>query len=313
MKKISIVSSCYNEEQNIDELYERVVKQFSLFEGQYEFEYILADNGSMDGTARKLKELAKKDSRIKVIINSRNFGHIRSPFYAIRQANGDAVISIASDLQDPPELIREMIKKWENGADVVLLQKNESDENFVMQNLRKLYYSVLRKISDNGVELAQNCTGSGLFDKKVAEFFKSTDDPYPYFRGLVCEVGFDREYIEFRQPLRKRGVTANNFYTLYDMAMTGLVKNSKLPLRIMAILGFVMSFISLAGGIVYLVWKLLNWSTFSFGVAPIIISIMFISSVQLFCLGVLGEYIGAIYTRIDKKPLVLEKERINFD
>ena len=312
MKMISIVSSCYNEEQNLDELYEKVCAVFEGFNGKYEFEYILADNGSTDGTAEKLRELARKDKRIKVIINSRNFGHIRSPFHAIRQATGDAVISIASDLQDPPELIKDMIEKWEIGKDVVLLQKTESEENFVMYNLRKFYYYVLNKITDNGVELAQNCTGSGLFDRKVLDFFKSVDDPYPYFRGLVCEAGFEREYLQFKQPLRKRGITANNFYTLYDMGMTGLVKNSKIPLRIMAIMGFVMSFISLFGGIIYLIWKLLNWTTFSFGIAPIIISIMFISSIQLFCLGVLGEYIGAIYTRVDKKPLVLEKERINF-
>ena len=312
MKKISIVSSCYNEEQNLDELYERVRAVFDELGGKYDFEYILADNGSTDGTANKLRELAHKDTRIKVIINSRNFGHIRSPFHAIRQATGDAVISIASDLQDPPELIKDLIEKWESGKDVILLQKTESEENFVMYNLRRFYYYVLNKITDNGVELAQNCTGSGLFDRKVLEFFKSVDDPYPYFRGLVCEAGFEREYLQFKQPIRKRGITANNFYTLYDMGMTGLVKNSKIPLRIMAIMGFVMSFISLLGGVVYLIWKLLNWTTFSFGIAPIIISIMFISSIQLFCLGVLGEYIGAIYTRVDKKPLVLEKERINF-
>lgn len=312
MKKISIVSSCYNEEQNLDELYERTCKQFELFKDRYEFEFILADNGSKDGTAEKLRQLASIDKRVKVIINSRNFGHIRSPFHAIRQATGDAVISIASDLQDPPELIKDMIEKWESGNDIVLLQKTESEENFVMYNLRKFYYYVLNRITDNGVELAQNCTGAGLFDRKLLEFFNTVDDPYPYFRGLVCEAGFKRAYVPFRQPLRKRGITANNFYTLYDMGMTGLVKNSKIPLRIMAILGFIMSFISFLGAIVYLVWKLLNWSTFSFGIAPIIITLMFVSSVQLFCLGVLGEYIGAIYTRVDKKPLVLEKERINF-
>lgn len=313
MKKISIVSSCYNEAQNLDELYERTCKQFEYFKDKYEFEFILADNGSTDNTAEKLRQLASADKRVKVIINSRNFGHIRSPFNALRQSCADAVICIASDLQDPPELIKDMIEKWENGNEIVFLQKQESEENFVFYNLRKLYYKVLGMITDNGVELAPNCTGSGLYDRKIVEFLKTIDDPYPYFRGLVCEAGFQRAYIPFKQPLRKRGITANNFYTLYDMGMTGLVKNSKIPLRIMAILGFVMSFISFLGAIVYLVWKFLNWSTFSFGIAPIIITIMFISSVQLFCLGVLGEYIGAIYTRVDKKPLTLEKERINFD
>ena len=312
MKKISIVSSCYNEEQNLDELYTRVTAQFEKFKDKYEFEYILADNGSTDNTASKLREFAKKDSRFKIIINSRNFGHIKSPYNAILAANSDAVISIVSDLQDPPELISELIKKWEEGYKVVLLQKNVSEENPIIFNLRKLYYYVLSKIADNGVELAQNCIGSGLIDRCVVDYLRQIDDPYPYYRGLVCEVGFDRAYVTFNQPVRKKGISANNFYTLYDMAMTGLVKNSKLPLRFMAIFGFLMSIITFLISVIYLVWKLINWDKFSFGLAPIIISITFIGSVQLFCLGLLGEYIAAIYTRIDKKPLVAEKERINF-
>ena len=312
MKKISIVSSCYNEELNLDELYRRVTAQFEDLKDKYEFEYVLADNGSTDNTANKLKEIAQKDSRFKIIINSRNFGHIKSPFNAILSTNSDAVISIASDLQDPPELIPELIKKWEEGNKVVLLQKIVSEESPIIFAIRKLYYYVLSKIADNGVELAQNCTGSGLIDRCVVDYLKKTDDPYPYYRGLVCEVGFDRAYVQFNQPKRKNGITANNFYTLYDMAMTGLVKNSKLPLRFMAILGFIMSMITFLISIIYLVWKLLNWNTFSFGIAPIIISITFLGAIQLFCLGILGEYIAAIYTRVDKKPLVAEKERINF-
>lgn len=312
MKKVSVVASCYNEELNLDEFYKRVVAQFDKFKDKYEFELILVDNGSTDGTAEKLREFAGTDKRVKVIINSRNFGHIRSPFNAIKSASGDAVISIASDLQDPPELISEMIEKWEQGNKVVLLQKSDSEENFIIFNLRKLYYKILYKITDTGVELAENCTGSGLVDKCVVDIFKQNDDPYPYYRGLVCEVGFKRAYIRFSQPVRKKGVSANNFYTLYDMGMTGVVKNSKVPLRVMAMIGFAMSVITFIISAIYFVWKLLNWETFSMGVAPIIISITFLGSVQLFCLGVLGEYIAAIYTRIDKKPLVVEKERINF-
>ncbi len=312
MKKISIVSSCYNEELNIDELYERVTAQFEKYKRKYEFDYILADNGSKDNTAGKLKALAKKDKRIKVILNSRNFGHVKSPYNVVISSDADAVILIASDLQDPPELIPELIEKWEEGNKVVLLQKISSNENKIMFGIRKLYYKFISKISDNGVELAQNCTGSGLIDKCVVDFLKKIDDPYPYYRGLVCEVGFKRDYVKFNQPLRKKGITANNLYMLYDMAMTGIVKNSKIPLRFMAILGFIMSIITFFLSIFYLVWKLVNWDTFSMGIAPIIMSVMFIGSVQLFCLGILGEYISAIYTRIDKKPLVVEKERINF-
>ncbi len=312
MKKVSVVSSCYNEESNLDELYNRVCEQFNKFKDKYEFEFILVDNGSSDGTEKKLRELADKDKRVKVIINSRNFGHIRSPFNAIRAATGDAVISIASDLQDPPELISDLIEKWEQGNKVVLLQKKDSEENFLIYKLRQLYYKILYKITDTGVELAQNCTGSGLTDKCVVDIIKKIDDPYPYYRGLICEVGFKRDYVRFSQPLRKRGTSTNGFYTLYDMGMTGLVKNSKVPLRIMAIIGFTMSVITFAVSIFYLVWKIINWYTFSMGLAPIIISITFLGSVQLFCLGLLGEYVSAIYTRIDKKPLVVEKERINF-
>lgn len=312
MKKISIVASCYNEELNLDELYERLVIQFDKYKDQYEFEIILADNGSTDGTENKLRALASKDKRVKVVLNSRNFGHIRSPFYLVTLAEGDAVISMASDLQDPPELISDLIKKWEEGSKIVLLRKNTSDENSVMFAFRKLYYSVLDKITDNGTKLALNCTGSGLLDKCVVNELRKINDPYPYYRGLICEVGFKRDYVDFNQPKRKNGITANNLYTLYDMAMTGVVKNSKMPLRFMAFTGFVMSGITFLLALVYFVWKLINWSTFEFGIAPIIISIMFIGSIQLFCFGILGEYIAAIYTRIDQKPLVVEKERINF-
>lgn len=312
MKKISIVASCYNEELNLDELYERLVIQFDKYKDQYEFEIILADNGSTDGTENKLRALASKDKRVKVVLNSRNFGHIRSPFYLVTLAEGDAVISMASDLQDPPELISDLIKKWEEGSKIVLLRKNTSDENSVIFAFRKLYYSVLDKITDNGTKLALNCTGSGLLDKCVVNELRKINDPYPYYRGLICEVGFKRDYVDFNQPKRKNGITANNLYTLYDMAMTGVVKNSKMPLRFMAFTGFVMSGITFLLALVYFVWKLINWSTFEFGIAPIIISIMFIGSIQLFCFGILGEYIAAIYTRIDQKPLVVEKERINF-
>jgi len=312
MKKISIVSSCYNEELNLDELYERVTRQFELLADKYEFEYILADNGSTDGTEAKLRQIAQKDKRFKIILNSRNFGHIRSSFNVILASNADAVISIASDLQDPPELIPDLIKQWEDGCKVVLLQKKSSQECGLMYNLRKLYYYVLKRIADNGVELAQDCTGAGLIDKEVVEYLRKVEDPYPYYRGLICEVGFKRGYVQFDQPERKKGFSANNLYTLYDMGMTGVVKNTKMPLRLMAIFGFVMSAITFLIAVMYFVLKLLYWQTFQLGIAPIIISITFLGAVQLFCFGILGEYIAAIYTRIDKKPLIVEKERINF-
>lgn len=312
MKKISIVSSCYNEEGNLDNLYERVKAQFDMFLDRYEFEYILLDNYSSDNTAQKLRELAAKDSRIKVIFNARNFGHIRSPYWGIIQATGDAIIYLASDLQDPPELISDFIKKWENGYKIVLGVKKQTEETWLLSTVRKTYYWLLNKVCDDGTSLVKNATGFGLFDKCVVDIIREIDDPYPYLRGLVCEIGYEKALVEFNQPSRKVGFTKNNFYTLYDNAMIGFVKHSKMPLRLMAFCGFIMSSLTFLLGFLYLVLKIFFWSAFSIGIAPIIISILFLGSIQLFCLGVLGEYIGAIYTRIDKKPIVVEKERINF-
>ena len=312
MKKITIVSSCYNESLNLEELYQRVTAVFDQLKDKYNFEYILADNGSTDDTANKLRELAQRDGRFKIILNSRNFGHIRSPHHLLLSAQGDAIILIVSDLQDPPELIAQLLQKWEEGYKIVLLKKRTSGENKFIFFLRELYYRLLAKISDNGVKLEINCTGSGLIDARVQQELQQIEDPYPYYRGLLCELGFERAYVLFDQPKRKKGVSANNLYTLYDMVMLGIVKNSKLPLRIMAFIGFLGSFVTFLVAIFYLVWKLVHWDTFPLGIAPLIIGIMFLGSVLLFCLGVLGEYVLAIYTRIDKKPLVVEKERINF-
>lgn len=312
MKKISVVSSCYNEEENIEELCTRVFKVLDKYNEKYECEYILLDNKSTDNTAQKLKELAKNDTRIKVILNSRNFGHIRSPYYGILQATGDAVIYLASDLQDPPELIEDFITKWESGYKIVLGKKTKSEESFLFFLIRKMYYEFISKIADDNSMLVKNCTGFGLYDKAVIEILKGIDDPYPYLRGLICDIGYEKAFIEFTQPTRKCGITKNNFYTLYDNAMIGIVKHSKVPLRVMTFLGFIFSFLSLVIAIIYFILKLVFWSKFSLGLAPIIISLFFFASIQLFCLGVLGEYVGAIYTRVNNKPLVIEEERINF-
>lgn len=312
MKKITLVSSCYNESLNLEELYQRVTAVFDQLKDKYTFEYMLADNGSTDDTAAKLREIAKRDPRFKIILNTRNFGHIRSPHHLLLSAQADAIILIVSDLQDPPELIVQLLEKWEEGYKIVLLQKKTSKENRIIFLLRELYYKILAKISDNGVELAINCTGSGLIDACVQKELQRINDPYPYYRGMLCELGFERAYVPFDQPKREKGISANNFYTLYDMVMLGTVKNSKLPLRIMAFMGFLGSFVAFVIAVFYLVWKLVHWDTFPMGIAPLIISMMFLGSVLLFCLGILGEYVLAVYTRIDQKPLVVEKERINF-
>ena len=312
MKKISLISSCYNEEENLDTLYDRVVKAIEPYSNNYEFEYILLDNGSFDNTEGKLRELAQKDKRIKVILNARNFGHIRSPYYGMVQCSGDAIIYLASDLQDPPELIGDFIKKWEDGYKIVLGKKTQSEESFPMFMIRTAYYELISRIADDDTSLVKNCTGFGLFDRCVIDIIKQLDDPYPYIRGLICDIGFEKAFVEYKQPSRRRGISKNNFYSLYDNAMIGIVKHSKVPLRLMTFLGFGLSFLSLGVAVFYFILKLMFWNEFALGLAPIIISLFFLGSVQLFCMGVLGEYIGAIYTRVNKKPVVVEKERINF-
>ena len=312
MNKISLISSCYNEEENLDTLYDRVIKAIEPYSNNYEFEYILLDNGSCDNTEGKLRELAQKDKRIKVILNARNFGHIRSPYYGMVQCSGDAIIYLASDLQDPPELIGDFIKKWEEGYKIVLGKKTQSEESFPMFMIRTAYYELISRIADDDTSLVKNCTGFGLFDRCVIDIIKQLDDPYPYIRGLICDIGFEKAFVEYKQPSRRRGISKNNFYSLYDNAMIGIVKHSKVPLRLMTFLGFGLSFLSLGVAVFYFILKLMFWNEFALGLAPIIISLFFLGSVQLFCMGVLGEYIGAIYTRVNKKPVVVEKERINF-
>jgi glycosyltransferase involved in cell wall biosynthesis len=244
-------------------------------------------------------------------LNARNFGHIRSPFYALLQSTGDAVILLVADLQDPPHLIKEFVKKWEEGFKVVIGIKEQSDESAIMFGVRKMYYALINRLSDT--ELVKNFTGFGLYDKTIIDVLREMHDPYPYFRGLISEIGFDQYRIPYRQPSRKRGITKNNFYSLYDMAMLGITSHSKIPLRLATMLGFVTSFLSLVVAFVYLVYKLIFWNSFSLGIAPMVIGVFFFASVQLFFIGIIGEYMGTIYTQVLKRPLVVEKERINFD
>ena len=308
MKKISIVTPTFNEEENIKRLCSEIKVEVESL--NYDYEHIIIDNSSSDKTIDILREIAAKDKNVKIIINSRNYGHIKSPFYGVMQANGDACILMVSDFQEPIYLISKYIKKWENGAKIVLGQKNISEENNFIFSLRKLFYTLLNKISET--ELSINTTGTGLFDKEVIDRLKKINDPYPYFRGLISEVGFDIETIKFDQPLRKFGKTKNNFFTLYDLAMLGVVKHSRMPLRIMTLLGFISSFGCLFVATIYLILKLIFWNSFELGSAPTIIGIFTISSIQIMLLGLLGEYIGVILMHQRNMPLVIEKERINF-
>lgn len=310
MKKlISIVTACYNEEENVEELVKAVVK---VFEGipQYNFEHIFIDNGSQDKTVSILRRVASEYKHVRVIVNARNFGHIRSPYHGLIAAHGDAVMSLVADFQDPPTLIPEFIKKWEEGYKVVAGVKVQSEESSLFFAIRKFYYNLVTRLAE--VELLKNFTGFGLYDKQVMDVLRTINDPYPYFRGLICEIGFEKAVIEYHQPIRKRGITKNNFYTLYDMAMLGITTNSKLPLRVATILGFIASILSLLAAIVFFILKLLFWYSIPLGIAPLAIGIFFFSSVQLFFIGLLGEYIGNIHTQVLNRPRVVEKERINF-
>lgn len=313
MKKISIVSSAFNEEQNILPLYQAVKEEMAKWADQYTYEHIILDNGSTDGTLAQLRQLAAQDTRLKVIANARNFGHIRSPYYGILQAQGDAVIYMASDLQDPPALISSFLEKWQQGFKVVLGQKQQSYESKIFFGMRKFYYWLLNLVNDSGADLVPNCTGFGLYDKCVVDQLRQLADPYPYLRGLVCELGYAKALVPFVQPARKSGITKNNFYTLYDNAMIGFTNHSKMPLRLAALCGFVLGAISFVLACVYLVLKLCFWDKFPMGTAPILLAVLLFAAVQLVFLGILGEYIGAILTQVLRRPLVVEKQRINFD
>jgi len=306
---ISVVTPCFNEVDNVDELYRRVAV---VFDGmpRHRLELVLIDNASTDDTASRLRALAAADVRVKVILNARNFGHIRSPMHGVLQATGEAVIVMACDLQDPPEMLGRFIAGWEQGYKKVVAVKPVSRESRAMFAIRQLFYTTLNRISE--VPLLQNFTGFGLYDRSIIEYIRRLDDPYPYFRGLVSEVGYDTMVVEFEQPRRLRGITKNNFYTLYDIAMLGITNHSKLPLRVATIGGFAMSALSFLVALVYLVYKLFNWYAFDVGQAPLVIGLFFLFSVQLFFIGLLGEYVLAIHRQVLHRPLVVEKERINF-
>ncbi len=309
MKLISVVTPCYNEEENVEDLYLKVRGIFEQFP-QYRYEHIFIDNASVDKTPFILRRLAQENKNLKVIFNLRNFGHIRSPYYGLLQANGDAVILLCSDFQDPLEVIPVFVKQWEAGRKVIIGVKNASKESAVIFAIRKFYYYLIKKVSD--VKQIGNFTGFGLYDRSFLEILKKLNEPYPYFRGLVAEFGFDQVEIPFVQPKRKKGKSHNNFFTLYDMAMQGFVNYSMVPLRMASFIGLIASVISFLVGIVYLIYKLMYWDRFQVGMAPVVIGFFFFSSIQLFFIGMIGEYLGVVLTHVKARPLVIEKERINF-
>ncbi len=307
---ISIVVPCYNEEANVGQAYEGIRAAFAAIP-DHAYEIIFIDNASTDLTVDRVKAMAAADRNVRLIVNARNFGHIRSPVHALFQARGDAVIVMAADLQDPPSLIPQFVAKWEEGYRITVGVKANSLEMPLMTFVRRLYYRVVGAIAD--VELIPDFTGFGLYDRSVVEIMRKFDDPYPYFRGIISEIGFSVAHIPYTKPRRSRGITKNNFYTLYDMAMLGITSHSKVPIRLATMAGFALSLVSFLISLTYLVLKLLFWEDFQFGTAPILIGLYFFSSVQLFFIGLLGEYVATIHTQVLKRPLVIERERVNFE
>ena len=306
---LSIVTPCFNEQDNVEELYRRIKTSIADL-SQYDFELIFIDNHSEDNSVAILKSLAAIDPMVKIIVNARNFGHIRSPYYGILQSTGLATIYLASDLQDPPEIIPEFVRHWEAGYKLVMATKPVSKSAAWMHGLRKAYYRFLDGISD--ISIVNDSTGFGLYDKVVLDHLRKIDDPYPFLRGLICELGYEVKTIPFTQPRRARGISKNNFYTLYDIAMLGIVSHSKMPIRMAAFFGFALGGLSLIVAFGYLVAKLLFWDSMPLGIAPAVIGLFFLFGVQLVFIGILGEYIGSIHTYVQRRPIVVEKDRINF-
>jgi glycosyltransferase involved in cell wall biosynthesis len=307
---ISVVVPCYNEEENVEILYDRICAVFEKIT-DVRFQIVFVDNASVDRTQEVLRALAARDRRVKAIFNIRNFGVIRSGLNGFFETPGDAVICMACDLQDPPELIAEFVRHWRSGFKVVIGVKPRSRESSLMFFFRGVYYRMLNKISET--PLIDNFTGFGLYDREVIEILRRIPDRRPYFRGLIADLGFTRAEIPFVQPRRERGVTKSNFYALYDLAMIGITSHSRVPLRLATMAGFILGFLSLLVAIIYLIAKLLFWNRFALGQAPVLIGVFFFGSIQMFFVGILGEYIGAIHAQVHPRPWVIERERLNFE
>lgn len=311
MKKISVILPTYNEEDNVIPLSKEIVNIFNNELNNYDYEIIFTDNNSIDSTREKIISLCQENKNIKAIFNAKNFGQFRSPFNAMINANGDCVILMVSDFQDPPKIIVDFVREWESGYKIVIGIKNKSKENLIMRFIRSLYYKLMKYISD--IEHIEHFTGTGLYDKSFVKTISVLDDPDPYIRGIVSELGYKIKKINYEKQNRKAGKSKNNFFTLYNIAMIGITNYSKIVLRLSTMIGFLFSFLSFIFGLIYFIYKIIYWHSFNVGIAPLILGVFFIGSIQLFFLGLIGEYIVNINDRLMKRPLVIEEKRINFD
>jgi len=311
LKTISILIPTYNEEENIRPLYEALKQIFSSELAEYHYEIVIIDNHSTDATQTLITDICKKDASVKAIYNARNFGQFNSPYYGLCQTSGDCAILLCADFQDPLELIPVFVKEWESGYKIVSGIKTTSRENAVKYFFRSCYYKAIKRLSN--IEQIEHFTGFGLYDKSFVDILRQLDDATPFLRGVVAELGFQRKDIAYEQQARKAGRTKNNWSTLYDAAMLSFTSYTKAGLRIATIMGFVCSMISLIISVVYLILKLLYWNEFPAGTTPVLIGVFFIGALQLFFVGLLGEYIISINARVMKRPLVIEEKRINFE
>ena len=311
MKKISILIPCYNEEENIVPISQAVIETMERDLPEYAFELVFIDNDSTDNTRPLIRKLCEKDKRVKAIFNARNFGQFNSPYYGMLQVTGDCVVEMVADFQDPVDMIPKYVREWEKGYKIVIGIKTSSKENKVMYWLRSCYYRTIKRLSD--VEQIEHFTGSGLYDREFIEVLRNLNDPTPFLRGIVAELGFKRKEIPYEQPKRRAGKTHNNFYRLYDAAMLSVTSYTKAGLRLATFFGFFCSLASMCIALIYLVMKLIWWDRFPAGMAPMLIGMLFLGSVQIFFIGLLGEYIMSINQRVMKRPLVIEEERLNFE
>ena len=310
MSKVSILVPTYNEEENVKPLSEAIIREFETELPQYEYEIIFIDNDSQDNTRKLLRELCNDNPNIKAILNAKNFGQFNSPYYGLLQSTGDCTILLCADFQDPIEMISQFVHEWEKGYKIVIGQKTTSKENRFMYFLRSCYYKVIKRFSD--VEQIEHYTGFGLYDHEFIKVLKELDDPTPFLRGIVAELGFRRKDIPYEQQKRRAGKTSNNFLKLYDAAMLSFTSYTKIGLRVSTFIGFGVAMLSFLIALVYLILKIVFWETFVAGTAPILIGMFFLGAVQLIFMGLMGEYILSINQRVMKRPLVIEEERINF-
>ena len=311
MKKISIVVPCFNEEENVVPMADAIREEFKKNLSSYEYEIIFIDNDSKDNTRELIRELCNSDKGIKGIFNAKNFGQFNSPYYGMLQSTGDATVLMAADFQDPVEMIPKYVAAWEEGYKIAIGIKKSSQENKIMYHLRSLYYKTIKKLSE--VEQIEHFTGFGLYDKAFINVMRNLDDPVPFLRGIVAELGFRRKEIPYEQPQRRAGITSNNLYRLYDAAMLSITAYTKVGLRLATFAGVILSGISMLIAVMYLILKLVYWDRFPAGMAPILIGMLFLGSIQIFFIGLIGEYILTSNQRVMKRPLVVEEERINFD